>query len=76
MAKGKSSSNSDASSGALLGAGLLSSGAGSGIICSETDNGFTCTLKRIVSNIKAILFLCLLLFLIYYVFKNRKTIFK
>jgi len=76
MAKGKSSDGSGASTGALLGAGFLSSGAGSGFICREEDTGIACTIKKTVSIVQGILFLCLILFLVYYVFKNRKTIFK
>ena len=77
MGKGKSSSSSWGSGpGALLGAGFLSSGAGSGFICTDKDTGLACTIKKTVSAVQGILFLCLILFLIYYVFINRKTLFK
>ena len=75
MAKGKSS-DGGSSTGALLGAGFLSSGAGSGFICTDKDTGIACTIKKTVSIVQGILFLCLILFLIYYVFINRKTLFK
>ena len=75
MAKGKSSGDGS-STGALLGAGFLSSGAGSGFICKDEDTGIACTIKKVVSSVQGILFLLLVLYLIYYVFKNRKTIFK
>ena len=75
MAKGKSSGNGS-STGALLGAGFLSSGAGSGFICREEDTGIACTIKKTVSSVQGILFLMLVVYLIYYIFSNRKTIFK
>ena len=68
--------SSKGSGNALLGAGFLSAGAGSGIICRDEDKSFVCTIKRIVGTLQGLIFIGLLLFLIYYVFKNRKTIFK
>lgn len=59
-----------------VGAGAMASGAGSGVICLPEDNSFVCQIKRIVGTVQGILFLLLILFLIYYVIRNRKNIFK
>lgn len=72
MAKSQSSKTP----GALMGLGYLGAGAGSGVVCLPEDNSFVCTLKRLVGTIQGIAFLLLVVFLIYWVFKNRKNLFK
>jgi hypothetical protein len=69
------SSKSDSGANAALAGGFLSSGAGSGVICTPEDKSITCQLKRGVSNIQSVIFILLVLWLIYYIFKNRKKIF-
>jgi hypothetical protein len=58
-----------------LGAGYLGAGAGGGIICPPSDNSFTCQLKRLVAGIQGIVFLLLSLFVVYYAYTNRKSLF-
>jgi hypothetical protein len=70
------SSNSNSGANAALAGGFLSSGAGSGVVCTPEDKSFTCQLKRTVSNVQSVIFILLVLWLIYYVFQNRKNIFK
>lgn len=69
-------SSSNAGSSAALGAGYLAAGAGSGVLCTPEDESFTCQLKRTVSTVQGVIFLLLVLYLVYFVFMNRKTIFK
>jgi hypothetical protein len=54
----------------LIGAGFLSGGAGQNIGCPKEDESFHCKLSRFVVDVKGILFLLLVLFLIYWVVKN------
>ena len=68
--------NSNASTTAGLAGGFLSSGAGMGVMCPPGDTSFTCKLTRGVASIKNIIFIVLFLFLIYYMFRNRKSILK
>jgi hypothetical protein len=70
-----SKSKSDAGANAAIAGGFLSSGAGSGVMCTQDDKSLTCKLKRGVSNIQSVLFILIALWLVYYVFKNRKKIF-
>ena len=51
------------------------SGAGSGIICLPGDSSVVCQVKRIVGTVQGIVFLLFVLFLVYYVWNNRKNIF-
>lgn len=60
---------------AVLGGAYLAGGAGSGVICLPGDDSFTCQLKRVVASAQGVVFLMGLLYLIWYVYKNRKTIF-
>lgn len=62
--------------GGLAAGGILSQGSGVGALgCKPEDNSFYCKSSRLVMNIKNIIFIILVLALIYYLFKNRKTIF-
>ena len=59
-----------------IGGGILSGGAGVGAIgCKPEDNSFYCKSSRFVMILKNILFFVMLLVLLYYVFKNRSSIF-
>ena len=59
-----------------IGGGILSGGAGVGAIgCKPEDNSFYCKSSRFVMNVKNILFIVMILVLMYYVFKNRSSIF-
>lgn len=73
MARSRSSSKQTA---ALAGLGYLGSGAGQGVVCLPDDKSFGCQLKRFVGTIQGIAFLILCAFLVYWVFKNRKNLFK
>ncbi len=70
------SRNSSKQTAALAGLGYLGSGAGEGVVCLPDDNSFLCNLKRIVGTIQGITFLILCVFMIFWVFKNRKNLFK
>ena len=72
MAKSQSSKTSKA----LMGLGYVGAGAGSGVICLPEDNSFVCTIKRLVGTIQGIAFLLVVVFLIYWMFKNRKNLSK
>lgn len=58
-----------------MGGAYLAAGAGSGVICPPGDNSLVCQIKRLVATVQGVVFLLGLLFLIYYVFVNRKNIF-
>jgi hypothetical protein len=58
-----------------MGGAYLAAGAGSGVICPPGDNSFVCQIKRLVATVQGAVFLAGLLFFIYYVFMNRKSIF-
>lgn len=59
-----------------LGVGsALSSGAGLGSICLAGDTSFSCRLMNFVGMIKNIIFLLILLYIIYFVYKNRRMVF-
>ncbi len=58
-----------------MGGAYLAAGAGSGVICPPGDNSLVCQIKRLVATVQGVVFLLGLLFLIYYVFVNRKSIF-
>lgn len=58
-----------------MGGAYLAGGAGSGVICLPGDNSVVCRIKRFVASIQGIIFLMGLLFLIYYIWVNRKNIF-
>ena len=60
---------------AVLGGAYLAGGAGSGVICLPGDDSFTCQLKRVVASTKGVVFLMGLLYFIWYIYNNRKTIF-
>jgi uncharacterized membrane protein YfcA len=68
--------NSNASTTAGLAGGFLSSGAGAGVMCPPGDTSLTCKLSRGVTSIKNIIFIVLFIWLAYYMFRNRKNIFK
>ena len=55
--------------------GAAMSGAGSGIMCLEGDNSIVCNIKRTVGSIQGIIYLLFILFIGWYLFKNRKNIF-
>ena len=73
MARSRSSSKQTA---ALTGLGYLGAGAGQGVVCLPDDKSFGCQLKRIVGTVQGIAFLILCTFLVFWVFKNRKNLFK
>ncbi len=58
-----------------MGGAYLAAGAGSGVICPPGDRSFVCQIKRLVATVQGIVFLLGLLFFIYYIFMNRKSIF-
>jgi len=70
-----SGTQSMAGTNAALAGGFLSSGAGSRQ-CSQDDNSAGCKLNRTVGNVQNLLFLAGVGFLLFYVYKNRKQIFK
>jgi hypothetical protein len=74
--EGYRSSGSNAGS-AFMGAALLSSGAGSGqpYGCSKDDDSFLCQSSRYVKIMQNIISFLLVIFGIYLLVKNRKTIF-
>ena len=60
-----------------LAGGFLSQGAGIGAVgCKPEDDSFYCKSSRFVMVIKNILFIVLCVFLLYYLFKNRKKLLK
>ena len=67
--------NTGARTNATMGGAYLAAGAGSGVICLPGDNSFVCHIKRLVATVQGVVFLIGLLFFIYYVFMNRKSIF-
>ena len=58
-----------------LGGAYLAAGAGSGVICPPGDNSFVCKIKRLAATVQGVVYLLGVLFLIYYVWTNRKNIF-
>ena len=58
-----------------MGGAYLAAGAGSGVICPPGDNSFVCQIKRLVASVQGVAFLLGVLFMIYYVIVNRKSIF-
>ena len=60
----------------LVVGGALSSGAGSGSICLAGDTSFSCRMTNFVGMIKNIIFLFILLYIIYFAYKNRRMFFK
>ena len=73
MSRGRGKSNAGQNA-ALMG-GAAMSGAGSGVICLPGDNSFVCQMKRVVGTVQGVVFLLFVLFLVYYVWNNRKNIF-
>ena len=67
--------NTGARTNATMSGAYLAAGAGSGVICIPGDNSFVCQIKRLVATVQGVVFLIGLLFFIYYVFMNRKSIF-
>ena len=71
----KSARKSQVTSNLAMGAGYLGAGAGGGILCPPSDNSFTCQLKRLVAGIQGVMFILICLYFMYYIFKNRKSLF-
>lgn len=69
------SRNSSKQTSALSGLGYFGAGAGQGVICLPEDKSFGCELNRIIGTIQGFAFLILFAFLVFWVFKNRKTLF-
>lgn len=67
--------DSNARQNAAMGGAYLAAGAGSGVICPPGDNSFVCQIKRLVASVQGVVFLLGVLFMIYYVFVNRKSVF-
>tara|TARA_R110000803_G_scaffold40054_5_gene86226 strand:- start:312 stop:524 length:213 start_codon:yes stop_codon:yes gene_type:complete len=67
--------NAGARTNAAMGGAYLAAGAGSGVICTPGDNSFVCQIKRLVASVQGVAFLLGVLFMIYYVIVNRKSIF-
>ena len=68
-------SNSNKGANAALMGGAAMSGAGSGVICLPGDNSFSCQLKRVVGTVQGVVYLLFVLFLVWYLWTNRKSIF-
>ena len=61
---------------ASVAGGVLSQGAGIGALgCKPEDTSFYCQSSRFVMVLKNLLFIVMLLALVYYIAKNRKTLF-
>jgi hypothetical protein len=58
-----------------MGGAYLAAGAGSGVICPPGDNSFVCQIKRLVASVQGVVFLLGVLFMIYYLWVNRKSVF-
>lgn len=67
--------NPNARQNVTMGGAYLAAGAGSGVICPPGDNSFVCQIKRLVAGVQGVVFLLGVLFMIYYVIVNRKSVF-
>ena len=67
--------SSNTRSNMAMGGAYLAAGAGSGVLCPPGDNSFVCQIKRLVATVQGVVFLLGVLFFMYYVFMNRKSIF-
>ncbi len=67
--------DSNARQNVTMGGAYLAAGAGSGVICPPGDSSLVCKIKRLVATVQGVVYLVGLLFFIYYVFVNRKSIF-
>lgn len=72
----RSKTNNAVGSNVAMGAGYLAAGAGSGVWCPPGDQSFVCRIKRLVATIQGVMFLALVLFMVYYIIRNRNNIFK
>jgi hypothetical protein len=67
--------DSNARQNITMGGAYLAAGAGSGVICPPGDTSFVCQIKRLVASVQGVIFLLGVLFMIYYVYVNRGSIF-
>lgn len=68
LSKGNNNNNNN-NNGGILGSGIFGH-FGSIVQCDANDNSMFCTLSKLVSTIMMLIFLAVVVYLIYYVFKT------